>query len=184
VESLRGLALMLDGRTAEAIAAFDKALALDGTLHAARLNRAVAQLRSGQPAKALADLETIWKDESSPLRAQAAYHQGIALDRLGRAADAEAWLSRAIELDSSLDAALLYLGHLREQRGDVEGAARHYLDYLKTHPQSAGAMLRLGIAAQKAGRTDVAKLYLERVLQTDPDGAEAVEARKYLVMWE
>jgi tetratricopeptide (TPR) repeat protein len=130
------------------------------------------------------DLEAIYANESSPLRAQAAYHEAIALDRAGRAADAETWLTRALTLDPSLDAALLYAGMLRERRGELQGAGRAYLDYLKKHPDSIAAKLRFGISAQAAGRIDVAKRYLKEVIDAAPRSAEAAEARKFLVMWE
>lgn len=184
IENLKGLALLLDGETAKAIASFDRALALDEKLSAARLNRAIAYLRTNEIAKASADLEKVYADESSPLRADAAYHNGIALDRLGRSADAETWLGRALALDPKLDAALLYTGLLRERRGDLQGAGRAYLDYLEAHPDSTSAMLHFGLAAQKAGRIDTAKTYLQRVIAAAPQSADAATARKFLVMWE
>lgn len=144
----------------------------------------MALLRLGQHAKAAADLEKIYADEHSPLRATAAYHEGIALDRLGRAAEAETWLQRALTLDPSLDAALLYTGILRERRGDAQAAGRAYFDYLKKHPDSIVAKLRFGITAHAAGRFDVAKTYLQQVIDASPRSAEATEARKFLVMWE
>ena len=184
VENLRGLALLLEGHTAKALASFEKALSLQPTLHAARFNRALAFLRNRDYAKAAADLEKIYADEHSPLRADAAYHLGIAHDRLGHASVAETWLDRAIKLDEKLDAALLYVGMLRERRGDLQSAGRAYLDYLERYPQSATALLRFGISAQKAGRIDVAKTYLQRAIAAAPNSYEAVEARKFLVMWE
>lgn len=184
VENLRGLAMLLDGDAQKAIASFDRALELQPALQAARFNRALAFLRLKDHAKAVADLEKVYADEHSPLRGDAAYHLGIALDRLGRAKEAEQSLDRALVLDPSLDAALLYVGLLRERRGDLQGAGRAYLDYLGAHPQSVTAMLRLGISAQKAGRADVAKTYLQKVVAAAPKSYEAVEARKFLVMWE
>jgi TolA-binding protein len=89
-----------------------------------------------------------------------------------------------VKLDPKLDAALLYLGMLRERRGNLQDAGRAYLDYLKVHPDSVIALLRFGVSAQKAGRVDVAKSYLHRVIELGPNSAEAMEARKYLVMWE
>ena len=169
---------------AKALASFDAALAKQPDLTAARFNRAVVLLRLGESAKASPELAKIWADESSPLRAEAAYHNGIALDRLGRAADAETWLGRALSLDPKLDAALLYTGMLRERRGDLQGAGRAYLDYLKLHPDSAPAMLRFGMSAHRAGRIDVARTYLQRVIDKAPESPEAIEARKFLVMWE
>lgn len=175
---------MMAGDLTKALASFNEALKLDATLEQARLNRGVALLRAGQTAKAIADLEPLANDEHSLVRADAAYHLAIALDRLGRPADAETWLDRAIKLDNGLDAALLYAGMLRERRGDLQGAGRAYLDYLKAHPDSTVALLRFGISAQKAGRFDTAKSYLQRVIALAPQSSEAVEARKFLVMWE
>jgi TolA-binding protein len=61
---------------------------------------------------------------------------------------------------------------------------RDYLAYLKIHPDSVSAMLRIGIVAQRAGRNDVGVAYLRKVIEKAPQSSEAVEARKFLVMWE
>jgi len=173
----------MKGESAKALASFESALKLRPSLTEAQFNRAVALLRLGDAAKASPVFQKIFADESSSLRAEAAYHNGIALDRLGRIADAETWLTRARALDPKLDAALLYIGTLRERRGDLQGAGRAYLDYLKAHPDSVTAMLRFGLSAQRAGRLDVARSYLQRVIDAAPDSPEALEARKFLVMW-
>ena len=174
----------MKGDLKAALASFDKAVALQPSLAEARLNRAVALLRTGELAKASADLQKVYAIETSAVRAEAAYHNAIVLDRLNRPAEAEQWLQNALALDPKLDAALLYAGVLRERRGDLQGAGRAYLDYLKLHPDSLQAMLRFGIAAQKSGRPDVAKTYLGRVIAAAPESFEAIEARKFLVMWE
>lgn len=184
VENLRGLALLMKGEPSKALASFDAALKLQPALAEARFNRAVALLRLGQYAKASPELEAVWADERSALRAEAAYHNALALDRLRKPADAETWLGRALALDPKLDAALLYTGMLRERRGDLQGAGRAYLDYLKAHPDSIVAMLRFGMSAQRAGKPATARTYLERVIAAAPESPEAVEARKFLVMWE
>lgn len=179
-----GVAQMLRGDLPKALASFEEALKLDGKLEEARLNRGIALLRSGQTAKAIADLEGLANDEHSLVRADAAYHLAIALDRLGRATDAETWVDRALKLDNRLDAALLYAGMLRERRGDLQGAGRAYLEYLSAHPDSTVALLRFGVCARKSGRIDTANSYLRRVIALAPASAEGVEARKFLVMWE
>lgn len=183
-ENLRGLALLLSGDVKKALASFEKALALDPKLAEARLNRGIALLRTNAPAKASSDFQQIFADEHSALRATAAYHNALALDALGRASDAEAWLDKSRALDPSLDAALLYSGMLRERRGDLQGAGRAYLAYLEKHPDTPAALLRFGIAAQRSGHADTAKRYLQRVIDADPESAEATEARKFLVLWE
>jgi tetratricopeptide (TPR) repeat protein len=181
----RGLAQLGGGDLARALASFDEALKLDARLEQARLNRGIALLRGGQTAKAMADFEALANDEHSLVRGDAAYHLALALDRLGRLGEAETWLDRAIKLDNGLDAAVLYSGIVRERRGDLQGAGRAYLEYLKKHPDSIVALLRFGVAAQRSGRIDTARTYLQRVIAlAPPKSPEAVEARKYLVMWE
>jgi tetratricopeptide (TPR) repeat protein len=174
----------MKGDAAKALSAFDGALKLQPALPEARLNRGLALLHLGRFAESSAELQKAYADETSPVRADAAYHNAIAVDRMGKPKDAEEWLDRALKLNAKLDAALLYAGMLRERRGDLQAAGRAYLEYLKAHPDSAVAMLRFGVSAQKAGSADVARSYLQKVIQTAPDSPEAIEARKYLVMWE
>lgn len=175
---------MLEGKTAAAITSFDRALALAPTLEAARFNRGLTYLRMQDYARAASDLNAVYANEHSEFRADAAYHLGITSDRLQKPAEAEEWLHRALALDPALDAALLYSGMLRERRNDLQGAGRAYLTYLQKHPASTTAMLRFALSAQKAGRFDVARNYLERVIKAAPESADAIEARKYLVLWE
>lgn len=174
----------MKGDAAKALPAFDRALSLQSGLTEARLNRGLALLKLNRFADASAEFAKVFTDESSPVRADAAYHNGIALDRLGRAAEAETWLDRALALSPEFDGALLYAGMLRERRGDLQGAGRAYLEYLKRYPQSVVALLRFGVSAQKAGSAEVARSYLQKVIELAPQSHEAVEARKYLVMWE
>ena len=183
-ENALGLRLLLDGKPAAAIEHFDRALALDPSFAEARLNRGVARLNLGRNTEASADFEAIYADEKSSLRARAAYHNGLALDRLGRTHDAGVWLERALTLDPEYDDARLMLGSVREREGDLQAAGRLYLDYLKRHPDSIAAMLRLGVTAHRAGRDDVARPWLERVISASPNSPEAVEARKFLVLIE
>ena len=183
-ENLRGLALMLSGDLPKAVAAFETALDIDPNLTEAKFNRAVAWMRMGQTQRASETFAQIANDEKNPMRATAAFHNALALDALGKPADAEQWLETAIKIDPTLDSALLYLGALRERRGDLQAAGKAYKDFLAAHPDSIIAMLRFGVSAQRAGFVDVGKKYLQKVVDTAPNSAEAVEARKFLVMWE
>lgn len=178
---------MLAGDATKAVAAFDRALELDASLTEARFNRGVARLRAGELAEAAAEFEAITRRDSpapASLKVSAAYHRALALDRLGDAARAEAALDHALATDPAFAPAMLYGGLLRERRGELENAVRSYLAYLKIHPGSTAAMLRVGVVAQRAGRTDVGITYLRRVIEKAPESPEAVEARKFLVMWE
>ena len=173
----------MKGDAAKALVSFDRSLALQ-PLSEARLNRGLALLKLSRFADASTEFAKVYADEHSPVRADAAYHNGIALDRLRKTAEAETWLERALKLNANLDAALLYVGMLRERRGELQGAGRAYLDYLKLHPDSLVAMLRFGVSAQKSGSTDTAKAYLQKVIQLAPRSPEAIQAQKYLVLWD
>jgi len=175
---------MMSGDVKKSIAVFDSVIASDPNAVDARFNRGVALLKLGENAQASAEFEKIALDEHNALRASAAYHDALALDRVGRLADAQTWADRAIALDNDFDAAILLSGTISERRGDLEGAARSYLAYLRRHPESTAAMLRLGVCASRAGRQDVALTYLRKVVAAAPDSPEATEARKFLVMWE
>ena len=177
---------MMSGDLKGAAAAFDSAVNLDGSLVEPRFNRAVVALRAGDTKRAgddFAKLESA-NDLRASLRPQVAYHRALALDRSGDAHGAEAALERALAVDPQFAPAMLYTGLLREKRRDLQGAVRSYLDYLKIHPESTAAMLRVGIVAQRAGRTDVGVTYLRKVVEKAPTSPEGIEARKYLVMWE
>lgn len=175
---------MLSGDVRKAIAVFDGVIAAEPANVEARFDRAVALLKLGENAKASSEFEKIALDEHNALRASAAYHNALALDRLGRLDEAQTWADRAIALDNQFDAAMLLSGSLSERRGELEAAARSYLAYLRRHAGSTVAMLRLGVCAQRAGRADVARIYLKKVIAAAPDSPEAAEARKFLVMWE
>lgn len=183
-ENLRGLALMLNGDARKAVAAFDLAIDMDAKLSAARFNRAIAWMKLNELTRASSEFESLYEDASSPLRASAAYHDALALDGLGRAADAEAWLRRALALDPRFDSAVLYLGILLERRGDLPAAGKQYKDFLQRNPSSPVGLLRFGVSAQRAGFVETARKSLQRVVDLAPDSPEATEARKFLVMWE
>jgi len=180
LENLRGLALMMSGDVKGSLPYFQRALPLPE----ARFNRAVAMLKLAKYAEASAEFETMYADANSPLRAPAAYHDALALDALGKPNDAIVWLTHALDLDPSYDSAVLYLGIIRERTGDLQGAGKAYKQFLDRHPNSIVAMLRFGIAAQRAGRPEVARQYFEKVIAAVPSSAEAAEARMYLEMWE
>jgi tetratricopeptide (TPR) repeat protein len=183
-ENLRGLALMLEGSLRSAVASFDLALDLDPKLAAARFNRAIAWLKLAELSRASSEFSLLYDDPASPLRAAAAYHNALALDGLGRAADSEAWLRRALAIDPRHDSATLYLGILLERRGDLQGAGRQYKEFVTRNPSSPVGHLRFGVTAQRAGFDEVARKSLQKVVDLAPGSPEAAEARKFLVMWE
>lgn len=182
--NLRGLAEMIEGRTDAALASFDEALALEPANETARYNRGVALLKKGSLEAAIAEFDRVSAPEQSALRARATYHRGLAQERLGKNERAAASFEEAFRLDSTLHAALLSLGVAKERMRDFQGAGKAYKMFLERRPDVPVALLRFGVVAHRAGRRDAATALLRRVIAIAPQSSEAVEAQKYLVMWE
>lgn len=93
-----------DGKSADAIALYDKALVTlkDGPLAArAKLGRALARVQAGKGSEAAADLKQIADDTKQPkaVRSEAAYHlTGLAVEA-GNAVDAQKHIDQLVQLD-------------------------------------------------------------------------------------
>lgn len=92
-----GLKQAWAGNLDEAIAAFDRAIAVAPDLSAAYLNRGIAYERQGDRARAIADLDQAVKH--APKSARAYYNRSLILRENGDLRRANADESRAIDLD-------------------------------------------------------------------------------------
>jgi tetratricopeptide (TPR) repeat protein len=176
----------MDGKSEAALVAFEQAIAADPASPRLRVNRAIAYIRLGRLAEAAADLETAAaiKDLPPELLATAAYHRALVADRAGDLDLAARWLERALRANPASPDAQLYAGVVLERLRRFEDAGKRYRDYLRANPGSIVAMLRFGIVAHRAGHREVARKYLEDVVRRAPESREAVEARKFLILWE
>jgi tetratricopeptide (TPR) repeat protein len=147
----RGQALVSLDREADAVAAFEAVLAVDGSL--ADIRRRVDVLRF----RAL---------ERNLTSARAAA-------RAGRADEAIAAYREA--LTSSPDSAFLYreLAQVERQRGDTERALEHYRRALTLDPDDAASHLEVGAILEERTEIEAALAEYERALAIDP----ASEAR-------
>lgn len=183
--NLRGLALLIEGKAAEALVAFEEASAAEPEAVEPRFNAAVALLKLERHAEAASALDALAAaDLSDAHRASVAYHRALAAHRQGKTEEALAFASRALEARPDWPDALLLAGSLLERLGRFEQAARRYKAYLGHHPGSIVAMLRFGVAAHRAGHRELAQKYLREVSLRAPESREALEARKFLLMWE
>ncbi len=175
----------MDGDAGGALAEFDQAIAAEPGAPRLRVNRAVALIRLERLTEAAAELEALAAGNlPDELLATVAYHRALVADRAGDLQAAARWLDRALKADPSSPDAQLYAGVVLERLGRFEQAGRRYRDYLAHDPGSIVAMLRFGIVAHRAGYRDVAKKYLGDVVRRAPESREAIEARKFLVLWE
>lgn len=184
--NLRGLAELQKGRLDAALETFTRGVEENPDSLETHFNRGVVLLRLGRLEEAATAFEEIWsEDDVRPsLRVSAANHRALAAERLDRLEEASSWLDRSLEIDPRSSDALLYSGVVLEKRGRFAEAGERYRSYLDNDPGSTVAMLRFGIVAHRAGHRDLAVKYLREVALRSPDSHEAVEARKFLVMWE
>lgn len=103
------------------------------------------------------------------------YHnnRGLALNALGRAADAGGHYERALALKPDYVEALSNLGHLRLLEGRLDEAIGLCKRALAHNPNYAEAQLTLGNALREQNRLDEAIVCYERALALRPDFAEA-----------
>lgn len=180
--NMRGVAQMLSGDLDGAAASFNEALRDDPKSAPARFNRGILSMKRRSWDAAAKDFAAVY-ESGGALKAPAAYHHALADQGRGDLAAAATWLNRTLQVDPSFDDALLALGSVQERSSHFQAAGRLYRDYLTRHPDSAVALLRFGVCAHAAGNVEVAQRYLRRAIQKDPGSAEAIEARKFLLMW-
>lgn len=174
---------MMSGRQREATATLRAALVAAPDYLPARLNLGIALYHQGLLAEAAVELERVIQIDS-PLRASAAYHRGLTATHEADLGAATVWFHRAITSDPGIADAYLQLGQVQEQMGELQLAGRSYRRYLEHHPESPTGLLRFGIAALRSGHIETARRYLRLVIDVAPDSAEAIEARKFIVMWD
>ncbi len=80
---------------------------------------------------------------------------------------------RALALDPAHAGALLNLGRLLHEEGDLEGARDHYRRSLEADPSSGLAAFNLGVALEDLGRREEAVAAYRRALDAEPGLAAA-----------
>jgi tetratricopeptide (TPR) repeat protein len=142
------------GRIAEAIGAYEAALALRPALPNAWYNLARLQRQSGRPEAALASYaEALAHGVGEPEEVH--LNRGVVYaDDLGRSSAAEAELQRALALNPHYLPALLNLGNLYDDRGDLTSARSAYGQALALAPSSTLALARLAGVAALSGPDD------------------------------
>ncbi|WP_245986196.1 glycosyltransferase [Azospirillum thermophilum] len=123
-----------------------------------------------------------------PAFAAAPCNQGAMLRDLGRLAEAEAALRRALAVDAGLVPAWLNLAAVLRDRGDIQGAVGGVRIALALKPDLAEGHATLALAQRDAGRLAQAVAGLTRALALglpDPGGALAqlIQQKRHLCRW-
>ncbi|MBC8104213.1 MAG: tetratricopeptide repeat protein [Cytophagales bacterium] len=126
-----GLSQLVQGRSGEAIAAFQAALALDPGNSEAQIAKADAQLQSGMVEDAVASYRKVEGSKNNRIASQAATGIGQAYAVRGQVSDAVKALNRAQQLAPADPAPAAALGEVQLQARNYPAAAAAYDDALR-----------------------------------------------------
>lgn len=92
---------------------------------------------------------------------------------IGAPDEAERAYRRAIELDPSHTDAMVNLGRLLQERGNLAEAAQLYRRATEVEPDYGTAFFNLGVVMEELGETDAAIAAYEKSLEVDPVSADS-----------
>jgi tetratricopeptide (TPR) repeat protein len=173
--SNHGLALAGLRRFDEAIASYDRALAVRPAFVEALCNRANALAELGRDAEALADYDRALAVRAD--HANALFNRGGVLLRLGYPDDALASYDRAVAARPEFAEALFNRAVLLQGRARFADALADYDRLLALRPDHAEALCNRGVVLAHFGRLDEAVASYDRALAARPDYAEALSNR-------
>jgi len=168
----QGNALFLAGRYAEAVVAFDQALALRPYYFEALFDRGSALRRLNRPEEAL-----VCFNKSLALRphdAKALVNRANALMELGHREAAIGSYTKALAVQPDFIEALVNRGVLLRQVQRPADALASYDTALKLRPESAKILNNIGTALLDLGRLAEAQTSYQQALTVRPDYADAI----------
>jgi len=163
----RGNALRQLGRYEEALANYDRALALRADYDAARYNRGSVLLELKRPDEALACLDQVL--DRNPNDAEALSVRGNTLRDLGRLEEALASYERALAVEPAAVPTLVNRGNVLMELDRREEAVMSYDRALARAPDNVGAVLGRGDALLELKHPEAALASYERALGMRPN---------------
>jgi tetratricopeptide (TPR) repeat protein len=170
--SNHGQALFRQGRVEEAIGEYEKAIALDSTLDAARLGLAEAFMQQGRFDDAVVQLVKVL--ELNPENSAARLQLGVLRGRQGKYDEAVAALSEVLRRNPDDLAAHNNLGNVLTLQGKQEEAVKHFERAVQFSPEHASAHNNLALAYKKLGRTADAIAEYREAIRLNPEQIESI----------
>jgi len=170
--SNHGQALFKQGRVEEAIAEYEKAIALDSTLDAARLGLGEALMQQGKLDEAIVQFTKVL--ELNPENSAARLQLGVLRGRQGRYDEAVAALSEVLRQNPNDPGAHNNLGNVLTFQGKNEEAVRHFEKAVQISPGHASAHNNLALAYKKLGRTGDAIAEYREAIRLNSEQIEAI----------
>ena len=169
--SMLGNLLLERGQVNEAVAHFQKALALQPDEAMAHYNFGVALVQKGQIDEAIGQYQEALRLE--PDHADAHNNLGEALDEKGQTDEAIRQYQEALRLKPDHADAHNNLGAALDEKGQTDEAIRQYQAALRLKPGHAEAHNNLGLALGRKGQTDEAIRHYQEALRLKPDYTDA-----------
>jgi Tfp pilus assembly protein PilF len=165
-------------QNAQALACFEKALALDPGLTYVQLNAAHAAEQSGDSAKA----EKYYRQAltAEPQNPDAANGLGLVLAKQGNADEAKQFFEKAIQARPDFGSAINNLAVLYLNRGQVNDAVAALQYGLKVAPDEDILYLNLGRVYVRQGQIQEARAVMQRLLARKPGNVVAERALREL----
>ncbi len=155
--------LLKNGRYAESIPEWRKALALSPTEALAHNNLGVALAETGRVDEAITHYKKAL--ELSPRYPEALNNLGEALAGRGRFDEATIYFEKALQLDPEHAGAHSNLGAVLARMGRIDQALPHLQKAVQYKPDAADAHKNLGLALATKGSFSEAAKYLERAVE-------------------
>ena len=171
-----GLDLKDQGRLAEALQAFQRALALSPAQSEIRLQMGTVYARQSQWETASGEFERA--RQLSPDDPRVCLYSGEVLWKLDRRVDSIAQLREAVRLRPDYWEAHYRLGEELAQENEVPAAAAEFEQVLRLNPSFVKAHENLGVALYKLGRANEAVEQFDEVLRQDPQNRQALEFKQ------
>jgi tetratricopeptide (TPR) repeat protein len=159
-----GWTLFQEGRTQEAVAEYERAVAADPRHAKSHNNLALALVELGRLDEAASHFRTSL--ELQP-KAEIWSDYGFTMARLGKRDEALAAYARALALDPACPSAHLNLAVVAIQTGNYADAEKHYRQALPGRP-TAETHNGLGYVLLRQGRTDEAFAEFRSAIEIDP----------------
>jgi tetratricopeptide (TPR) repeat protein len=132
-------------------------------------SRAAALVDAGRFEEAVAAFEGVLGSEDlpAPRRAFAHNKRGVALIALGKRDDALAAFGDALAAVGDYAPALVNLGNVALEDGDLEGAIGRYNAAIRADEAYAGAYFNLSVALKRSGRSSEAVRSLKKAFRLE-----------------
>ena len=166
-----GMALVEQGRPAEALPHFERGLRLAPDDPAAHNDLGLALAKLGRLPEAVAQYETALR--LRPTFAEAHNNLGLALSEMDRPADGLVHLETALRLKPTLATVHFNLGNTLAQLGRTDEAIARFEQAIRFNPKDAGACTNLGNVLVHTGRIAEAIQWYEMAGRLDPNDAMA-----------